>query len=350
MKILQKIQTPKITINDKFVYILDIYFNNGDKVKKDDIILEIETSKIVMEIKVNIGGHIKYFCKIGDKVITGEQIAVIYDSYDIQEENMNINKKEETDEKPFFSRDAKKLIVKYKLSKKIFNEKQIVRANDVENYILKKANSIKENLNGNFKSVTKPKIVIIGAAGQGADILEILNHYKIFNVVGFIDIKYGILEKYCDLPIIGNDDIIPNLKSMGINNVVVAALWLKGYKKIKNIFQKCINSSLSFPTIIHPTATVSPKAKIGSGCQIFSNVVIGAYSNIGNGCVLTSGAIISHDSCIGDFSFIAPSANLAGNVQIGKYCVIGMNASIYLRTKISDYSVIMNNENVIESR
>ena len=47
MQILNKIIIPKETVNDDSVKIIKWHFNNGQVVKKGDILVEIETSKAI---------------------------------------------------------------------------------------------------------------------------------------------------------------------------------------------------------------------------------------------------------------------------------------------------------------
>lgn len=346
MKILSTITVPQETVNDEFVIVTEIPFKDGDFVKANDIIIEIESSKENSAIESNIDGYIKYYCEEGEEVKIGRKIAEIYNTYkgvETQEKKNNALEKEKSN--TIFSKSAEKLIIKHNIKKQIFNKYKAVKENDVKNYL--NILNVKET---ERSEIDRPRMAIIGASGQGADVLDIINFNQSFEVVGFIDKKFGKINDYCGLPILGNDTYIPKLKSIGIYNIVIAALWLKGSKKIENIFKLCGDSNLSFPTIIHPSAKISPTASIGAGCQIFSNVLIGAFSKVGKGCVINNNAIISHDAMIGDFTFISPGAAIAGNVKIGRNCIIGMNSSIYLRIIISDNTIIKNNESVIKSR
>jgi len=85
---------------------------------------------------------------------------------------------------------------------------------------------------------------------------------------------------------------------------------------------------LKFARLIHPTAYVSPYAKIGEG------VFIGGHSVIGPGCVLKNhvfvnrGVTIGHDTVIHEYVRLNPGSNIAGHVEIFAKAMIGMGANV----------------------
>ena len=53
------------------------------------------------------------------------------------------------------------------------------------------------------------------------------------------------------------------------------------------------------PTLIHPTAYVSPDAEIAPGCIIRAKVVVSRYVKLGFATILNVGALIDHDVDLG---------------------------------------------------
>lgn len=104
-----------------------------------------------------------------------------------------------------------------------------------------------------------------------------------------------------------------------------------GYKhlaaRIKS-FDGLRGRGFQFPSLIHPRAAVSSRARIGDGCLLMSGVNVDAFTTIGDACVLWPGAIVSHDNQIGRNTFISPGATLCGFVSIGQGSFIGANSTI----------------------
>ncbi len=78
-----------------------------------------------------------------------------------------------------------------------------------------------------------------------------------------------------------------------------------------------------WPVGVHPSAVVSPDAKLGQGVSINANAVIEAGAEIGDGTVIGAGCYIGHDVKIGAGSLLYP------NVTIMYRCVIGRKAVIH---------------------
>ena len=91
---------------------------------------------------------------------------------------------------------------------------------------------------------------------------------------------------------------------------------------LKNKYQ------LQFSQLIHPTAYVSPFAKIGQG------VFIGAMSVISAGCILKDhvfvnrGVTVGHDAVLHEYVRLNPGSNIGGHVEIHTGATIGIGANI----------------------
>jgi sugar O-acyltransferase (sialic acid O-acetyltransferase NeuD family) len=98
--------------------------------------------------------------------------------------------------------------------------------------------------------------------------------------------------------------------------------------------------NLQFSHLIHPTAYVSPLAKIGQG------VFIGAKSVIGPGCILmdhvfvNTGVSVGHDTIIHEYVRLNPGCNIAGHVEIFDSAMIGLGASVIQELIIGKGAVV----------
>ncbi|MDD5717853.1 MAG: acetyltransferase [Sulfuricurvum sp.] len=106
------------------------------------------------------------------------------------------------------------------------------------------------------------------------------------------------------------------------------------------IAQKIGEYGHQLPILIHPSAIVSPSARIASGTVVMPLSVINADAIIGAGVIVNSGAVIEHDCIIEDYAHISPNASLAGNVKIGKFSLIGIGTSVVQNIVIGEGSVI----------
>jgi UDP-2-acetamido-3-amino-2,3-dideoxy-glucuronate N-acetyltransferase len=78
--------------------------------------------------------------------------------------------------------------------------------------------------------------------------------------------------------------------------------------------------------IIHPTASVDPRAEIGSGSRVWINVQIRENAKIGSGCILSKDVYIDHAVTIGDRCKVQNSVSVYNGVTIGNDVFVGPNA------------------------
>ena len=70
------------------------------------------------------------------------------------------------------------------------------------------------------------------------------------------------------------------------------------------------------PTLIHPTAYVSPDAVIKPGCIIRTKAVISRYASLGKAVIVNIGAMIDHDCIIGDGSQLLIESVVRNNATV----------------------------------
>jgi sugar O-acyltransferase (sialic acid O-acetyltransferase NeuD family) len=93
---------------------------------------------------------------------------------------------------------------------------------------------------------------------------------------------------------------------------------------------------LRYHTLIHPTAYVSPLARLGEGVFIGANSVVGPGAVLGDHVFVNRGVTIGHDTRIGSFTRIQPGANLGGLSRIGSGVTVAIGATLLERLVIGN--------------
>lgn len=104
-----------------------------------------------------------------------------------------------------------------------------------------------------------------------------------------------------------------------------------------------------FTTIIHPTASLSPLAKVGKNVLVMAGVVITGNAVIGDHVCILPNTVIHHDTNIGDYSLIGSNVTIAGFTSVGVKCYIGSGSSIINNVTIGDNSIAGMASNVIQN-
>lgn len=104
-----------------------------------------------------------------------------------------------------------------------------------------------------------------------------------------------------------------------------------------------------FATVVHPTARVSPLAKIGRNVLIMAGAVVTSNAVIGDHVCVLPNTVIHHDVTVGDWTLVGSNVTLAGGVAVGENCYIGSGTSVMNGLSLGDRSLIGLGSNVIRS-
>lgn len=162
MAILVEIYVPKETVSDEFATVAKLYVKNGDKVKKGDPLIDLETSKTILTIEAEYDGYIEVFCKEGEDVEISSHLMNIVDKIEDVNNTTNGNSSEnrvnsaELNLDTVFSKSATKLIKKHKIDKLRFVNKDFVSEEDVLSIVNPKQINSQQQSNIEEVKATKP--------------------------------------------------------------------------------------------------------------------------------------------------------------------------------------------------
>lgn len=103
-----------------------------------------------------------------------------------------------------------------------------------------------------------------------------------------------------------------------------------------NIGERLRRNGIHFLSIIHPSAVISPSARIGTGCFIGACSVVDAGCEVGDFSIINHHACLCHGSRIGRAVHICPASAVAGNAFIGDRCWIGLGSRVIEKISIAD--------------
>jgi len=178
-------------------------------------------------------------------------------------------------------------------------------------------------------------IVLIGASGHAAVIIDIIEKQAAFKLIGLIDAQKPLTESVLNYPILGREQDIPNIANAGI--IAIGDNWTRAAVAAKI---KAIAPDFQFVTAIHPSATIAKSATLGDGTVVMAGAAINSRARTGEHCIVNTHAVLEHDSELANYACLLPGAITGGNVSIGEYSAICMGARIIHGVKIGEHSVI----------
>lgn len=171
--------------------------------------------------------------------------------------------------------------------------------------------------------------VIFGGGGHAKVLIESLragNSTLSFVILDRDASRWG--QQILDVPIVGDDSVLPELVAKGARFFVAAVGGVGDNGPRKRLFEQGISVGLEPLTVKHPASICSRWAEIGAGCQLLPGSIVNAGAVMGRNVIVNSGAIVEHDCKIGDHVHVASGAVLASTVTVGIGAHIGCGAAI----------------------
>ena len=181
------------------------------------------------------------------------------------------------------------------------------------------------------------EITIVGAGGHGRVCADVASGAG-YVVHGFADHDHELGDFINGYQCVANtfEDLEQHCKP-GFRMLFIAindnALRLEIFKKSEAI-------GFEVPTLIHPSAVVSPHATIENGTIVMPGAVVNANAHIGNCCVLNTGVRIEYDVVLADSVHVSSGAVISGGTSVGANSFVGTGASIIPGIRIGEGCLI----------
>jgi sugar O-acyltransferase (sialic acid O-acetyltransferase NeuD family) len=170
------------------------------------------------------------------------------------------------------------------------------------------------------------QIYLIGGGGFALEVLEaIVEAYPDLRIAGFFDDDTRLVESNATgLPYLGiTNEFILNTPPDSLYAVA------QQDNELRERLDKKFSDEGKRPfTVIHPAASISPRAQIADGAYIAAFSYIGPRVQIGRHALINVGASIGHDSILEDYVQLCPGARVSDHAHIRQGAFLGSNAVI----------------------
>ena len=180
------------------------------------------------------------------------------------------------------------------------------------------------------------RLLVIGAGGHAKVVIEAVRAAGGFDVVGVLD-PAPPAPLIAGVPVVGDDDDLPRLRSEGLTAAIVAlgdnALRLKVGRRLRSL-------GFALPAIVHPSSFLAPSARVGSGAVVMARATVGTDTRVEDLAIVNTAATIDHDGVVGVAAHIAPGCALAGNVMVGERALVGVGSAVRPGIRIGAGAVV----------
>lgn len=183
-------------------------------------------------------------------------------------------------------------------------------------------------------------LYIFGAGSHGLVVAEAAEATGRFKVVALVDDRSTPssrhdLQESASSPwhVTSRDEITPDRGS----RIFVAV----GDNAARaRITRELLDTGWELANVIHPTAWVSPTARLGRGVYVGPHAAINAQAKIGDGVILNTGCIVEHHCEVQRFAHCCPRSAMAGHVTVGQMTLLGTGACVRPRVTIGSNCVV----------
>jgi len=186
------------------------------------------------------------------------------------------------------------------------------------------------------------KIILIGASGNTLEAIDAIcamrETGKMVSCAGILDdnpeIRGTVINGF---RVLGSIDDARNFETF---HFVLGIGSARSFKERYNIIRRIQLPLSRYTGIVHPSAVISPHAKVGLGSIILANVVVGARANIGCHTLILPNSTINHDCVIGNYSCIGSHVCVSGGVQVKDSTYLGSASSILSNISIGEGALV----------
>lgn len=187
--------------------------------------------------------------------------------------------------------------------------------------------------------MSEPKpLILIGAGGHAKVVLDIIDSLGL-HCIAVSSPEASNLEQWRGLKLI-SDLQLSELHSPAQVDLVLGVGLIPGGRLRQKLFKHFTQLGYQFRTLCHPTAWISPSARLGQGCQVMAGAIIQADAECADNVIINTRASIDHDTVIGAHSHIAPGAVLCGAVVVEDDVFVGAAATVLQSKRIGKGAVV----------
>ncbi len=201
--------------------------------------------------------------------------------------------------------------------------------------------------------MSKPGLILIGAGGHARSCIDVIEQQAQYQIAGLVGLPEQKNTEQLGYAVIAADDALEELAKLHQYALITIGQILTTEHRLR-LYQQAVQCGFQMPTIIAPTAHVSPHASIGAGSIVMHGAIVNAGARVGSNCIINTRALIEHDTNVDDHCHISTGAILNGDaavgtgsfigsgcvvkegVLIGKDCLVGMGLAV--RHNLADYT------------
>lgn len=181
----------------------------------------------------------------------------------------------------------------------------------------------------------------LGAGGHARVVMDALRLAGGPPIVGLLDPRADLHgSSFAGVPVLGGDDRLVDLFARGIRQAFIGVGGADDTGPRQRLFEMLVGAGFEPLSVVHPSAIVSPSARLGRGVTVLAGAIVNAGATLGDNVIVNSGAIVEHDCRVEDHVHIATGARLASTVRVGVGAHVGLGSAVRQCVRIGRRAVV----------
>lgn len=158
---------------------------------------------------------------------------------------------------------------------------------------------------------------------------------KAFEIAGFLDDNLHALDGFnVSVPILQR----PASYAIGPGDRFVCAIG--DPEQRSSVCEALETRGARFATLVHPSAIIGPRCRLGEGCIVCPRAVLTADVALGRQVVINVMSSVGHDARIDDYCTLSGHCDVTGNAHLHRGVFMGSHASVLPSVEIGEFARI----------
>ncbi len=340
-----ELRLPRMDVNETEATVKRLFVKTGDRVRRDQPLMELETTKAVETLMSPAEGYVQVLVEEGQAYPYDTVVARLFDRAEDLQQALQAQTPAPADEATPVraTKKARELAQTLGVDLREIQKEGVILERDVRAYYEKRRGQPREVVRPTPRFRYDLERVIVIGAGRGAEVVvDLLADDPDKVIVGLVDDRVREFP-LLNLPVVFHSVAeFPEKFDRHAYDTVIISIGanLKTMRIRHEIFQRYKEQGIRFTNAIARSAELRRGARLGEGNIIGSQVYIGASTHIGNNNLISYGAKVGHHNVVGDSNLIAPGVITSGSVKIGSLCILSAGVHVINRVEIGDGVVL----------